>query len=396
MAAPSHSAIVIGGTLAIDHVKTPADEAAGLLGGSAAYAALAASYFTAPVHLVGIVGADFPPAHLAMLARHGVALDGVERSPGASFSWSGEYHADLNTRTTHATAVNVLETWSPRVPPAATTAPLVVLANMSPDNQLAVLAQCKSDEWRVTSDEQERAPAQPEGSSTRHPSLVTRHPPFVIADTMNLWIDIARPRLLELLQQVDLLVLNDSEARELTGADSLLAAVDALLAHGPRHLVVKLGEHGALLASRGTDAAPGGTSVPPGTTPSERSEPDLRHSSLPTRPSPLLFRTPAVPLRTIVDPTGAGDSFLGAMAGFLAAHLPATRAAATPASPPAPCDFSFSLLSAAVLHGTAAASFTCEAFSTRRLENLTPADFAARLATLRQLTAWPEKEMLKS
>ncbi len=347
---PPSLPVVVGGTIAIDHVKTPHDEAGGLLGGSASYAALAASYFAAPVHLVGIVGADFPPEHLAMLENHGITLDGVERSQGESFSWSGEYHENMNERTTHRVAVNVLENWHVSLPAAAAAAPVVVLANMAPDNQLEMLAQC-------------RAPGR-----------------FVIADTMDLWIDIARPRLLEVVRQVDFFVLNDSEARTLAGTANLMEAGERLLALGPRHLVIKLGEHGAMLFGKGEK---GNSAEIADSAPTETAE-----ITLP------LFRTPAFPLRQLVDPTGAGDSFLGALAGFLARQGAAAKREksdenqSTESHTAANQPFAFEDLRQAVVRGTVAASFTCEAFSTRQLENLPPEAFASRLNTFHRFSQW--------
>jgi sugar/nucleoside kinase (ribokinase family) len=309
---PNSLPIAVGGTIAIDEVRTPEDHASDLLGGSAAYAALAASYFTEPVHLVGIVGADYPEPHLGMLARHGVILDGVERSPGASFSWSGEYHDNMNQRTTHRVAVNVLEEWHVKLPPEAASVPLVVLANMSPDNQLEMLDAC--------------------GAS-----------PFVIADTMDLWIEIANERLREVMERVDLFVLNDSEARDLAGTPNLIEAAGILLGMGPSQLVIKLGEYGAMLYSTGDSG-------------------------------PESFRCAAFPLRWVVDPTGAGDSFLGALAGYLAGT--------------GSLDFSFESLRQAVVRGTVMASFTCEDFSTRKLENLDKSTIEGRLEAFRRLTSW--------
>jgi len=351
-AAPAALPVVVGGTIAIDHVKTPDDEAEGLLGGSASYASLAASYFASPVHLVGIVGADFPPEHLEMLENHGVSLDGVERSPGESFSWSGEYHENMNERTTHRVAVNVLENWHVKLPPAATAAPIVVLANMAPENQLEMLAQC------------------------------TNPGRFVISDTMDLWIDIARPRLLDVLKEVDLFVLNDSEARTLAESANLLEAAERLLALGPKFLVIKLGEHGAMLVGKENNAKN-----------SPKIKDVLAFENIDVAP-PFLFRTPAFPLRRLVDPTGAGDSFLGAMAGFIARSL-AESPGNTEISP-VPDDaqsaenqsIAFDLLRQAVVRGTIAASFTCEAFSTRRLENLPPESFAARLDAFHHFSRW--------
>ena len=313
------SAVVIGGTIAIDHVKTPEAEAANLLGGSAAYAALAASFFCKPVSLIGIIGHDFPKEHLAMLEGRGILLDGVERSENESFTWSGEYHANMNERTTHRVGLNVLESWQVKVPAASAGAAIVVLANMSPDNQLEMLAQCGIS-----------GP----GDGGR----------FVIADTMDLWIEIANERLHEVLPHLDLFVLNEGEARELAGTSNLIKAGSLLLAKGPRHVVIKLGEFGAILFSA-----------------TEGAEVEL-------------FRATAWPLDAVADPTGAGDTFLGAMAGYLAAQ----------GAPP----YATGALRQAIVQGSMLASFTCEAFSTRRLEELSAEDLAERLAQFRAATHW--------
>jgi len=313
------SAIVVGGTIAIDHVKTPTAEAENLLGGSAAYAALAASYFTGPVHLVGIVGCDFPEPHLEMLEKHGVTLDGVERSAGESFSWSGEYHENMNDRTTRRVAVNVLETWQVKVPAAPAASPIVVLANMSPDNQLQMLDQCA-------------APGR-----------------FVVADTMDLWINIASERLHEVLRRIDLFVINEGEARDFAGTSNLILAGQRPLAKGPRHVVIKLGEFGAMLFS-------------------------ANGSDIWTLSESTFFRCAAFPLSEVADPTGAGDSFLGGLAGYLAS-LGKTA-------------FGFEDLRQAVVQGSVVASFTCEAFSTLRLQNLTAGDLANRWDAFKSLTHW--------
>jgi sugar/nucleoside kinase (ribokinase family) len=310
----SHAAVIVGGTIAIDHVKTPEAEAADLLGGSAAYAALAASFFSRPVSLVGIIGHDFPQEHLDMLESRGISLDGVERSENESFTWSGEYHANMNERTTHRVGLNVLESWQVKVPASSAAAPIVVLANMSPDNQIEMLSQCGIGT----------------GADER----------FVVADTMDLWIEIANERLHEVLPQLDLFVLNEGEARELAGTSNLVRAGRILLEKGPRHVVVKLGEFGAMLFSQGGE----------------------------------IFRATAWPLEAVADPTGAGDTFVGAMAGYLAAQ----------GAPP----YNATQLRQAVVRGSILASFTCEAFSTRRLEALSPEDLEERLHHFRQATHW--------
>ncbi len=312
------SPIIIGGTVAIDHVKTPTAEAANLLGGSASYAALAASYYTNPVHLVGIIGKDFPQEHLAMLESRGITLDGLERSTGDSFSWSGEYHENMNDRTTRQVDINVLENWSVKVPEALAGAPVIILANMAPENQIQMLDQC------------------------------TAAHPFVVADTMDLWIHIANERLHDVLKRIDLLVINESEAREFVATSNLVVAGQRLLAKGPRFVVIKLGEFGAMLFAA---------------------------SDTPSLSSSNFFRCAAFPLHEVADPTGAGDSFLGALAGFLAA---------TDRD-----QFTFDDIRQAVVEGSVVASFTCEAFSTRRLQEITRADIDLRLAFLKSITHWP-------
>lgn len=312
------SPILIGGTVAIDHVKTPTAEAANLLGGSASYAALAASYYTTPVHLIGIIGKDFPQEHLALLQSRGITLEGLERSSGDSFSWSGEYHENMNDRTTRQVDINVLENWSVKVPAAIAAAPVVVLANMAPENQIQMLDQC------------------------------TAAQAFVVADTMDLWIHIANERLHDVLKRIDLLVINESEAREFVATSNLVVAGQRLLAKGPRFVVIKLGEFGAMLfAAAGTA--------------------ELSAANF--------FRCAAFPLHEVADPTGAGDSFLGALAGYLAA---------TGRSP-----FTFEDIRQAVVEGSVVASFTCEAFSTRRLQQITRTDIDQRLGFLQSITHWP-------
>ncbi len=327
----SLSPIIIGGTIAIDHVKTPEAEAVNLLGGSAAYAALAASFFSRPVSLIGIIGHDFPKEHLEMLETRGISLAGVERSESESFTWSGEYHANMNERTTHKVGLNVLENWQVKVPAGAGAAPIVVLANMSPDNQLEMLSQCG---MRTAERGMEDASA---GSR------------FVIADTMDLWIEIANERLHEVLPQLDLFVLNEGEARELAGTSNLVMAGRLLLEKGPRHVVIKLGEFGAMLFSSTSGKREAGSGIE-------------------------LFRASAWPLEAVADPTGAGDTFLGAMAGYLAAQ----------SAPP----YDTAALRQAIVQGSMLASFTCEAFSTKRLEALSAADLEERLELFRAATHW--------
>lgn len=312
-AMPDALPVLVGGSIAIDNVKTPVAEETDLLGGSASYASLAASYFTRPTHLVGVIGNDYPPEHLAMLERHGVSLDGVERSEGSSFTWSGEYHQNMNDRTTHEVAVNVLENWKVRLPSELTAIPVVVLANMAPENQLEMLEQCT-------------APNR-----------------FVLADTMDLWIGISRDALERVMGEIDLFVINETEAREYAGTTNLVEAGAILRAKGPKYVVIKLGEFGAVLFG----------------------PPEKNHG---------LFRCGAFPLQEVADPTGAGDTFLGALAGYLAS-LGSTA-------------YSFHQIRDAVIRGTVMASFTCEAFSTRRIEDLSEADLLQRLEIFREMSCW--------
>lgn len=301
--------VVIAGTVALDNVKTPQDAQENLLGGSASYAALAASIFCQPVHLVGVIGHDFPKAHLDMLSTRGITLDGLERSAGESFTWTGEYHEDMNNRTTHKVGINVLEQWQPQLPAAARQAKVAVAANMSPDNQMQMLDQVQAD--------------------------------FIAADTMDLWISIANERLHEVLKRIHLLVINDGEAKEFAATTNLVEAGRRLQAKGPRFVIVKRGEHGSFLFGE--------------------KENDF-------------FACSAYPLQSVFDPTGAGDSFLGGLSGWLAANGKTNP--------------TFDDLKTAVVHGSVTASYTCEAFSTHKLQTVSKTDIAARIAALRSYTSF--------
>jgi sugar/nucleoside kinase (ribokinase family) len=297
--------ISIAGTVALDEVKTPVDHQTHLLGGSAAYAAFAATIFHPEVHLVGIIGQDFPGAHLNLLENRGIQLGGLERNSGQSFSWSGEYHSDMNSRTTHSVAINVLEHWKPTPCPKGKAAKMLVLANMSPENQLQTLES-------------------------------TTNADFVVADTMDLWINIANEALHEVLKKINLLVINDGEAKEFAQTNNLILAGERLLAKGPRYVIIKRGEHGSYLF---------------GNQPGE------------------FFTCSAYPLRSVFDPTGAGDSFLGGMVGWLMSQNKTNP--------------SFADLRTAVAYGSVTASFTCEAFSTHKLQSIQLADVQKRLDELK-------------
>ncbi len=299
--------VLVSGSIALDHVKTPHDEHDNLLGGSASYAAIAASYF-APVNLVGIVGHDFPEPHIELFKKRKVDIGGVEFSEGETFRWSGEYFDDMNSRETLDVALNVLEEWQPKIPDSfKESTRIVLLANAHPENQHSVLDQLGDG------------------------------PIFSIADTMDLWITIARDRLHELMKRIDLLVINDSEAKQLMETSNLITAGHRMREMGPEYVIIKKGEHGALLFG-------------------------------PHR----FFSCGAYPLKEVYDPTGAGDSFVGALAGYLAGL--------------GKDDFSFDDLAAAVARGTISAGYTCESFSTHKLESLADDEFETRLEEFRQFT----------
>ncbi len=297
------SSVLIVGSTALDSIKTPTAENPRLLGGSASHAAVAASFF-APVRLVGIVGEDFPRKYLALYKRHGIDLAGLQVKPGKTFHWAGEYEVNMNNRRTLATELGVFETFSPELPAEWRTVPYVLLANIGPDLQHHVLDQM-------------------------------RRPKFVVADTMDLWINIALPSLLRLLERVDAFVLNDSEAKAITGEDNVLVALKKLHQLGPRHLIIKLGSHGSILSS------PAGR-----------------------------FLCPAYPLARVVDPTGAGDSFVGGMMGYLAKAGGNVEKS----------------LRRAMVHGSVVASYCCEGFGLTRTSRAKLPDIRQRVQELETLT----------
>jgi sugar/nucleoside kinase (ribokinase family) len=298
--------ILISGTVALDSIHTPTAIHNELLGGSASYASLAAS-LQASVHVCSIVGRDFPEEHSSLLTGHGIDMTNVEFAEGRTFRWTGRYHENMNHRETLDVSIDVLEKFAPRLTPEAASAKVVLLANMSPDNQLAVLNQVTGT-------------------------------PFVIADSMDLWINIARDGLLEVIKRVDLFVINEDEAKMFTESSNLVTAGWRLMEMGPKHVVVKKGEHGALLFGKSK-----------------------------------FFAAPAYPLTGVEDPTGAGDTFAGGIAGSIAAS------GRTP---------EFSDLAAGVVHGSVLASFTCEAFGVKRIASVTSAEAAARVAEFRSFTSW--------
>ena len=298
--------VLVVGSIALDTVKTPIEEHTDLLGGSTCYASVAAS-FLAPVNLVGIVGDDFPKAHIDFLRGHNIDLAGLQIVPGKTFRWSGEYMWDLNTRETRSIALNVFESFEPKLPPGYENTPYVLLGNIHPNLQHHVLDQMK-------------------------------RPRFVVADTMDLWINNTPEELIRLLGRIDMLILNDSEARMLTKETSLIKAAGKIRGMGPGYLVIKKGEHGALLFG----------------------------------PEGQFFSCGAYPLEDIKDPTGAGDSFAGGLAGHLAALNEST--------------VTFASLRKAVVLGSVLASYNVEAFSLERLRTLTPADIDERYQTFKRMS----------
>ncbi len=291
--------LLVIGTLAYDTIETATDRREDALGGSAMYFSVAASTFTSP-RLVGVVGTDVQRAHLEDLRSRGIDCEGVEVAEGLTFRWGGRYEADWNTRHTLFTDLNVFEHFDPKVPTSFTDSRFVFLANAHPGIQLKALNQIE-------------------------------RPVFTVADTMNLWIDIARDELAELLRHVDGMILNDEEARMLTGENNLIRAAQQVMGMGPRYVVLKKGEHGAFLM--GED---------------------------------VHFSLPAYPVTEVIDPTGAGDCFAG---GFMGA---VTRGGSVdPAA-----------LRRAMLYGTITASFCVQGFSIEDLGQRSEEDIEARFSDL--------------
>ncbi len=296
--------VLVVGTTALDSIKTPKTENPLLLGGSASHAAVAASFF-APTRLVGVVGGDFPAKYLKLYQKHGICLNGLERvATGRTFHWSGEYEVNMNNRRTLDTVLGVIETWQPVLPAGYETTPFVLLANISPQVQHRVLDQV---------------------SKSR----------FVIADTMDLWLNIALPEVLKLLKRVDCLVLNDSEARQLVKEDNVINALPKIHKLGPKYVIIKKGEHGSVLSG------PNG-----------------------------LFVAPAYPLKKVIDPTGAGDSFVGGLIGYLAAQKTGTIE---------------TNLRRAIVHGSVVASFCCEGFGLNVTTRTVRASIDARVRELEKI-----------
>ncbi|MDP4665422.1 MAG: PfkB family carbohydrate kinase [Flavobacteriaceae bacterium] len=298
------SQLVAVGTVAFDAIETPFGKTDKILGGAATYIGLAASHLNVDVALVAIIGDDFPQSFLDTLASRNININGVEIvSGGKSFFWSGRYHHDMNSRDTLATELNVLTQFEPKVPSDYKEADVLLLGNLNPEAQLAAISQMNN-------------------------------PKFIIMDTMNYWMNTSMAALKEVIARVDAITINDEEARQLSGEYSLVKAANKIQTMGPKFVIIKKGEHGALLFHR-----------------------------------EQVFFAPALPLEEVFDPTGAGDSFAGGFAGYLAKTE----------------DFSFENLKSAIIYGTALASFCVEAFGTERLLEINNMDIQRRLSMLKSL-----------
>lgn len=300
------SKLLIVGTVAFDAIETPFGKTDKILGGAATYIGLAASHFNINSAVISVVGGDFPEEHLNLLKNKNIDISGIEIiKEGKTFFWSGKYHNDMNSRDTLSTELNVLADFNPVVPESYKNADIVMLGNLHPLVQLSVLNQMESK------------------------------PKLTILDTMNFWMDNTLEDLLVVIEKVDVITINDEEARQLTGEYSLRKAAKKIHSMGPKYVVIKKGEHGALIFS-GSHA----------------------------------FFAPALPLEEVFDPTGAGDTFAGGFAGFLAVSK----------------NISFDNMKNAVVYGSALASFCVEKFGTQRMENLTNEEINERLSQFKHLT----------
>jgi len=301
------SSVLIVGSIALDSIKTPLGEVNDALGGAAVYSSVAASFF-APVMVVGVVGDDFPREHLQFLESRGIDIRGVKVERGKSFRWGGSYEYDLNHAHTIFTELNVFANFKPVIPDVYRDCKFVFLANIDPELQLEVLNQVKS-------------------------------PTLTACDTMNFWIENKRDALLEVLKRVDVAFMNDAEARQLIGTGSLVKAAMQVREMGPKYVVIKKGEHGAVMFCNG-----------------------------------ICFAAPSYPLEEVVDPTGAGDSFAGGFIGYLAGTG----------------DVSESSIRKAVICGSTMASYNVEGFSLERLKTLTGREVSERYKAFREMVRFEE------
>lgn len=298
--------LLIVGSLAFDAIETPFGKTGKILGGAGTFISLAASQFKVDCGIVSIVGEDFPKAYMDLLAERGVDLTGVEVVPGGkTFFWEGRYHNDLNSRDTLQTQLNTLADFNPVVPGPYLDTEVLMLGNLHPNTQLAVIRQLK------------------------------KRPRLIILDTMNFWMDNSWDELMEVIGQIDVITVNDEEARQLTKEHSLVKAAAKIQGMGPSYVVIKKGEHGALLFHK-----------------------------------KKIFFAPALPLEEVFDPTGAGDTFAGGFAGYLAQTG----------------NLSFDSMKNAIIHGSNLASFCVERFGTERMQALGPGEIQDRLLQFKELT----------
>lgn len=300
--------LIIIGTVAFDAIETPFGKTDKIVGGAATYASLAASYFYNKVKIVGVVGDDFHQADIDTFTEHGINTEGLQIKEGEkSFFWSGKYHNDMNSRDTLVTELNVLADFDPIIPESYQDCEYLMLGNLTPQIQQTVIKRLKN------------------------------RPKLIVLDTMNFWMDVAMDDLLETLKLVDVLTINDEEARQLSGEYSLVKAAKKILAMGPKYLIIKKGEHGALLFHEDQ-----------------------------------VFSTPALPLAEVFDPTGAGDTFAGGFIGYLAKVG----------------TINFNNMKNAIVYGSALASFCVEKFGTEKILNLTEEEVAARIKEFVNLSAF--------
>lgn len=300
--------LLVVGSVAFDAIETPFGKTDKILGGAATYITLASSVLDIQSGIVSIVGGDFPQSDLDMLSNRGVNIEGIEIvKEGKTFFWSGKYHNDLNSRDTLVTEVNVLEHFDPKIPESMQDSEILLLGNLHPGVQLSVLEKMKN------------------------------RPKLVILDTMNFWMDSAMDVLLQMIAKTDVISINDEEARQLSGEYSLVKAAKKIHELGPKYVIIKKGEHGALLFHEGK-----------------------------------IFAIPALPLEEVFDPTGAGDTFAGGFAAYLAKKE----------------DFSFETMKSALIVGSAMASFTVEKFGTEKLQEVTEVEINSRIQQFKDLTSF--------